>query len=246
MSAKNRAPDSEETRKKKSVANKGKILSEESRKKISYANRGRLVSLETRIKISVAGKGKIKSESHKQKIGDANKGKIIADITRKKISKSNKGKIRTIETCKKMSKSRKEEGNNFFGKKHSYETRAIIIEDRIGGFWYGNVRNDYTISQLIRSHVKSRNYTTSILDRDQYKDFYTKEPCKYPEVHHIIKLKDIVKKYNIKTLDEAIACEPLWDTNNGITLEKRNHAQWHRCHDKFEYINKEDIDKLYE
>jgi hypothetical protein len=36
-----------------------------------------------------------------------------------------------------------------------------------------------------------------------------------------------MKRYKIKTLEEALNCEALWDVNNGITLSKSNHAAYH-------------------
>jgi len=38
------------------------------------------------------------------------------------------------------------------------------------------------------------------------------------EIHHIIHVFDIIKKYNIQTFKEAQACKILWDTNNGVTV----------------------------
>ena len=49
---------SEESRKKLSIAGKGKIISEEHRKKLRDANIGKLVTEKTRKKLSTAGKGR--------------------------------------------------------------------------------------------------------------------------------------------------------------------------------------------
>jgi len=74
---------------------KDKKLSEETKRKISEANKGRIVSPETRIKIGVKHKGKIISENTRQKLSLANLGKKLSEETKRKISLSNKGK-----TCK--------------------------------------------------------------------------------------------------------------------------------------------------
>jgi hypothetical protein len=45
------------------------------------------------------------------------------------------------------------------------------------------------------------------------------------EAHHIKEFHLILKEHNITSLEEAIKCFYLWDTDNGITLCKA-------CHDK--------------
>jgi hypothetical protein len=36
--------------------------------------------------------------------------------------------------------------------------------------------------------------------------------------HHIISFANLLKKYKITTLQEAISCKELWDINIGLTL----------------------------
>lgn len=95
------------SRKKISMANKGRIRSLEARLRYSVAKSGKRHPLwkkhhskETRLKMSHAHSGKKFSEEHKRKISEANKGKrhrskgrICTEETRKKISKANKGQI---------------------------------------------------------------------------------------------------------------------------------------------------------
>lgn len=81
---------SEESRKKRSEANKGKVISEEQRSKISKANKGRIFSKEHRKKMSEAAKNR--SEEYLSKISKANKGKIFSEEHRKKLSEAKKGK----------------------------------------------------------------------------------------------------------------------------------------------------------
>ena len=50
---------SEESRKKLSIAGKGKVISEETREKLRNANLGKIVTEETRKKLSTAGKGRM-------------------------------------------------------------------------------------------------------------------------------------------------------------------------------------------
>lgn len=87
---------SEETKKKQSLAHKGKIKTEETKIKLSNALKGRIVSEETKAKISIAGKGRIVSEETRAKISKSGKGLSrppVSDETRKKMSQAKKLQI---------------------------------------------------------------------------------------------------------------------------------------------------------
>lgn len=81
---------------------KGYKETEETRRKKSQATKGRVSPLigthideKTKMKISNAMSGKRKSETHKANIGLAHKGKVLSIETRKKISDSRKGIVST-------------------------------------------------------------------------------------------------------------------------------------------------------
>lgn len=77
---------SEETRKKISVANKGRKHSTEFKLRISVIKTGVVVSEETRKKLSNAGKGRVFSAESKQKISNALKGnKGISKVTAEQV-----------------------------------------------------------------------------------------------------------------------------------------------------------------
>ena len=114
----------EETKKKMSEAQKGRIYSDETRDKISKALKGKYTgennhlyrkhpSEETRRKMSEARKGITLSEETRKKISEAQKGennnnfgKHFSEEHRKKISESNKGKVVSEETKKKLSEAK--------------------------------------------------------------------------------------------------------------------------------------------
>jgi hypothetical protein len=45
--------------------------------------------------------------------------------------------------------------------------------------------------------------------------------------HHIKPLATIIEEYRITTLEQAMACEELWDVSNGITMLEVNHILYH-------------------
>lgn len=65
-----------------------------------------------------------------------------------------------------------------------------------------------------------------MFEKDDYRDWYTGIKGGNLEAHHIVKFEDILRKYDIKTLDEARECKELWDVDNGITMNKSSH-KWH-------------------
>lgn len=50
---------------------------------------------------------------------------------------------------------------------------------------------------------------------------------RYTEVHHLVSLHAILKQNNIISIEGALGCRTLWDTDNGIVLCKE-------CHDQME------------
>lgn len=83
---------SEESRRKKSDSLKGHKCFEETKKKISEANLGKIRSEEQRNNISKSLKGRKLSEEHRRKIGEASKGRkyTLSEETRRKMSESRK------------------------------------------------------------------------------------------------------------------------------------------------------------
>ena len=70
---------SEETKRKMSLAQKGRIITEEHRRKISESNKGKTYSDESRKKMSESKKGKKHTEEHRRKISESMKGKNTGD-----------------------------------------------------------------------------------------------------------------------------------------------------------------------
>ena len=83
-----------ETRNKISKSHKGKTQSNESNKKRSLANLGHTISDETKEKISLAKKGKLNSKESNIKRSNSLKGRSLSEETKQKLSTVNKGKKR--------------------------------------------------------------------------------------------------------------------------------------------------------
>lgn len=144
-----------DTRKKMSLAHKGKKFSEEHKSNLSKLNKGRIHSKEIRERMSIARKNKapIKEET-RLKLSQANKGRKHSDEAKSKISKWFKGRPRTEETIKKMRASmigfkHSEEtkikiGLSGIGRKHSKESIVRMLETRKG----------YKHSQEIKNKMK--------------------------------------------------------------------------------------------
>lgn len=106
---------SEETRRKISEAQKGKVISEYSRQRMADAKRGRKHSEAHRAAISAALKGKPKAPEAMAKTHAANVGRVHSAETRAKISVNRKGIKRSPEAIAKSVEKHK-------GRKNSPET----------------------------------------------------------------------------------------------------------------------------
>jgi hypothetical protein len=63
------------------------------------------------------------------------------------------------------------------------------------------------------------------------------------QVHHIKELSKLVKKYNIKTVKEALRCEILWRVDLGITLKRGEHFIFTKL-GRYKYITRGFIELL--
>lgn len=134
-------------------------LSEESKRKISEFNKGKIVSMETRIKMSNAQKGKIFSEEHRKNLSLANLGKKHSIETKKKMSLAKigekntfYGKHHTEETRKRISLFKKGKKGTPWSKEN--KTKMSIAQKGINNTFYGRKHSEKSKEKMGLSHKR--------------------------------------------------------------------------------------------
>ena len=78
------------------------------------------------------------------------------------------------------------------------------------------------LNKSIRNLPKIYEWKLQVRGRDNW--ICQKCGCKgWMEAHHIIMISKLIKKYNIKSKEDALLCDALWDLDNGITYCKKCH-----------------------
>lgn len=85
-----------------------------------------------------------------------------------------------------------------------------------GGKW--KVENSFL--RKIRNSGKYVEWRNKVLERDVVT--YPKIP-KNVQVHHIKSLVSIIQENNVKTIEDALDCNALWDIDNGLALTAAEH-----------------------
>jgi hypothetical protein len=203
-------PHKQSTKDKMSAKKKDIPLSEEHKKHLSESHMGQIphITPESIEKNRVAHLNKKASQDTKDLMSIAhkgqeawNKGQKMPDGTGEKISKKNKGKRRKESTRNKM---RGENNHN----------------------WKGGVSElDKAIRELPEMYIWKYN----VMKRDNFCDCFTGTMGNHNlVVHHIKPLSVIIQEYNIKTIEDALNCEEMWDIENGITMFEESHIDHHQ------------------
>lgn len=197
-----------EHKEKISRALKGRKLSEEHKRKVGLANsislKGKHCSPKTEFKKGcipwIKGKkGIFKSNSGSFQKGMIpwNKGKKLSQKTKKRMSESKKGQVPWDKNKPRY---------DIRGKKHWN--------------WQNGISK---ITNQIRQCFQYRQWRSDVFTRDDF----TCQECfirgSKLNAHHIKEFSKILEEYNIKTLEEALDCEELWNINNGQTLCSKCH-----------------------
>ena len=158
---------------------------------------GKHLSEETKRKISLAHKGKKLSKEHIKKMSESLKGRKVSLSTRLKLSKANRGHKPSKATRLRLSISHRGK----YGQKASN--------------WQGGI---HALNRAIRSWIKYKAWRSNIFERDKWTcQTCGKRGC-YLEAHHIKRISKILRENNIKTTEEILQCQEMWDLENGVTL----------------------------
>lgn len=88
--------------------------------------------------------------------------------------------------------------------------------------WRGGIT---LLTKQIRNCFKYRQWRSDVFTRDNFTCQYHGVKGGNLNAHHIKEFSIIMRENKIKTIIDALACEELWNINNGRTLCKK-------CHDK--------------
>ena len=180
------------------------------------------------------------------------KGKTFSKETCDKMSSSrmgrvtwNKGLETPPETIEKMKISMKGIPKPPRSKEHCKK-----ISKRMSATTHGanNIRWNGGITpflKTIRMLPEMYEWRSKVMERDDYRDCFTGIRGNGDlEVHHIVPFSKLLKEYDIKTVEDALSCKELWDTNNGVTMFKDTHMDHHKKYKNSilpkEYYSKKD------
>lgn len=198
-------------------------------------------TIETKRKISEAQKIIMKESwqdlQYRQKMSKARKGRVawnkgLTKETDKRVKQQAINKRNGINKICSFC------GNDFYvsgcrKNKAKFCSYGCYWEDRIGkyvgensGAWKGGTTSLY---DQIRTCSKNLKWIKGVFERDNY----TCQKCGDNKggnlnAHHIKYFGKIIEKYKIKTFEQALECEELWNINNGRTLCKKCHIKIHK------------------
>jgi hypothetical protein len=137
------------------------------------------------------------------------------------------GKHLSEETKRKLSEVRKGKPSKIKGIPKSWQAiknMRLALRDKQMGPENPNWRGGTTrLRSLIQANYRYIEWKLAIFERDNW--HCQVKGCKSTELHphHLKPIGESIRDYNIKTIEEAIKCQEIWDVNNGITLCKQHH-----------------------
>jgi hypothetical protein len=89
--------------------------------------------------------------------------------------------------------------------------------------WKGGILK---LSRALRGIPEYKEWRKRIFEKYGYKC----RICKHTkiEAHHIKPYSELLKHFNIKSVDQALNCNELWDIDNGICLCNPHHKEVHK------------------
>ncbi|HEA46427.1 MAG TPA: hypothetical protein ENH99_01460 [Candidatus Pacearchaeota archaeon] len=190
--------------------------SKETIKKMSIAHRGiknvffgKKHSKKANEKNSIAHLGKKMSEEHRRKTREAGLGRKHSEESKRKISIAHKGKIISEKTRKKMSEAKVNYVPWNKGKK------LPELSGKNSNHWKGGIT---PIHNQIRGSLEYKQWQKNVFIRDNYFDQKSKIRGGNLVAHHI--------------LNFAQYPQLRFEVNNGITLSREAHDEFHKMYGK--------------
>jgi 5-methylcytosine-specific restriction endonuclease McrA len=159
----------------------------------------------------MALKGVRFSDEHKANMSKSQAGHFVSKESKLKNKLSHLGKIHSDKTKKRMSEYRK---------KMCFKPPVHIGKDNVN--WKGGITS---LRQQIYHSFKNRQWISDIFTRDDFTCQICGKRGEKLEAHHIKQFAIILKENKIKTFEDAIECDELWNINNGLTLCKKCHKK---------------------
>ena len=148
--------------------------------------------------------GRFRTVEHRRKLGDSLRGRKLSEETKRKIGNANRGRGHTEAAKQKMS---------------------IAAKLRTGSKnpnWKGGITS---IILAIRMLEKSLEWKYQVFKRDNNTCQHCGEKNNQVlQAHHIVPVSELVRKYNIKEVREALDYTEFFNIDNGITYCKRCHG----------------------
>lgn len=82
-------------------------------------------------------------------------------------------------------------------------------------FWKGGIT---PVCNLIRKSAQYKEWRKAVFERDNYTCQVCNIKGRYLNVNHKKQFSDILKDNSIKTLEDALICQELWNLDNGATV----------------------------
>lgn len=97
------------------------------------------------------------------------------------------------------------------------------VKGNKNGNWKGGITN-FNFQDFVRKLPKYKQWRFNVYKRDNW----TCQTCGKMasgqlQAHHIKPFSEILREFNIKTIEDSISCSLLWDTDNGVTLCQECH-----------------------
>lgn len=91
----------------------------------------------------------------------------------------------------------------------------LVIKGDKNPSWKGGITS---LNKAIRSSFKYRQWRSDVFMRDNFICQRCDARGNYLHSHHIKSISEIIEEYELKSIEDALNCEELWNINNGKTL----------------------------